>query len=400
MELPEEVCLILNQLNKNGYEAFIVGGCVRDSLLGKKPTDFDIATSASPHNVKVLFKRTVDTGIRHGTVTVLIGKCSVEVTTYRIDGEYIDNRHPENVVFTSELKDDLMRRDFTINAMAYHPKLGYVDYHDGKSDLINKIIRGVGDPKIRFEEDALRMLRGIRFAAALGFEVEYSTKEAIFEKAPLIKNISSERIRDEFLKIITAPFPTALETLTDSKLLYYYSSELHEYCEKNITQIITSLTKSEKNLVYCLVIFFMYARPELIETTLLKLRIDKKTAKEVMMLCIWFNKPVPKNKYETRKALSAIGIESFKKLITLKQTVTGENLSLNYDMLKSVISNGDCFTLKELAINGSDLIVLGAKSIEIGSMLAELLNLVMENPEINKKDILLEKAKKLIQRGI
>lgn len=393
MELPYEVSSIIEKLNKKGYEAFVVGGCVRDWLLGKKPTDFDIATSASPQDVKALFSRTVDTGIKHGTVTILMGNRTVEVTTYRIDGEYKDNRHPENVIFTHDLREDLMRRDFTINAMAYHPELGIVDLFGGREDILNKIIRGVGDPVKRFEEDALRMLRGIRFAAMLGFKIEDNTWNAIFIKSQLIKNISCERIRDEFLKIILAPYPDAIKLLADSRLLYYFSPVLQTYIEGNLKKIIYSINTCKNDLIYRIVAFFMRMEIDDAKEIFLKLRFDNKTITEVITILSYIKKPIPDDLYETRRTLSLIGVDTYIKLLYLKQALYGNNCDKNYSMLESVISSGDCFTLKSLSVNGSDLLKLGFKGVEIGNCLTYLLNYVMHNPDANKKEILLNKIK-------
>ena len=190
IDLPEDVKFVINQIEKNGHSAYAVGGCVRDTLLNKKPQDWDITTSALPTQVKSFFRRTIDTGIEHGTVTVMIDKTGYEVTTYRIDGEYKDGRHPESVEFSVRLSDDLSRRDFTINAMAYNETDGLVDEFGGITDLNNKIIRCVGVAKDRFSEDALRMMRAIRFSAQLGFDIEDSTMKAIYELAPTINKIS------------------------------------------------------------------------------------------------------------------------------------------------------------------------------------------------------------------
>ncbi len=207
MKLPNNVQYILEKFNSNGFEAFIVGGCVRDSLLNKKPQDYDITTNAFPEKIEELFDKTIPTGIKHGTVTVLIDKNPYEVTTYRVDGEYLNNRKPKDVKFVSNIEEDLSRRDFTINAMAYSPYLGFKDCFNGKEDLKNKLIRCVGDPDKRFSEDALRMLRAIRFSCQLNFKIEKLTAESIRKNFKLIKNISMERIQSEFTKIILSNDP-------------------------------------------------------------------------------------------------------------------------------------------------------------------------------------------------
>ena len=207
IKLPEKVNQIIHTLQQHGYEAYAVGGCVRDSLLGRTPDDWDITTSATPMETKSLFARTFDTGIEHGTITVLIEKEAFEVTTYRVDGKYEDNRHPSEVTFTRCLEEDLLRRDFTINAMAYNDEEGLVDIFGGMCDLEHKIIRCVGDARARFGEDALRILRAVRFAAQLGFTIEEETKCAIRELSFTLDNISAERVQVELIKMLTSPNP-------------------------------------------------------------------------------------------------------------------------------------------------------------------------------------------------
>ena len=212
ISIPKNVKMIISILEKNGHEAFAVGGCIRDTILGRKPQDWDITTSALPCQVKELFHKTIDTGIEHGTVTVMMSRVGYEVTTYRIDGEYNDSRHPDSVEFTSNLIEDLRRRDFTINAMAYNPTVGLVDAFDGLGDIERKIIRCVGKPEERFGEDALRILRAVRFSAQLGFEIEEWTMKAIRKLANTLENISAERIRVELEKLIISNHPDKLIT--------------------------------------------------------------------------------------------------------------------------------------------------------------------------------------------
>ena len=212
IQLPEKVNIIIQTLQAHGYEAYAVGGCVRDSILGRVPDDWDITTSATPFETKELFARTFDTGIEHGTITVLLEKDAFEVTTYRVDGKYEDSRHPKEVTFTRSLREDLLRRDFTINAMAYNDTEGLVDIFGGIEDLQAKTIRCVGNAMERFSEDALRIMRAVRFAAQLGFEIEEETRKAITELAPTLINISAERIQVELIKMLVSPNPGLLRT--------------------------------------------------------------------------------------------------------------------------------------------------------------------------------------------
>ena len=216
IDIPDKVDYIINKLIEHGYEAYAVGGCVRDSILGRIPGDWDITTSASPYEVKEIFRRTIDTGIQHGTVTIMIDKEGFEVTTYRLDGEYEDNRHPKQVEFTKSLEEDLKRRDFTINAMAYNRKDGMVDLFDGCGDLERKVIRCVGSPEERFQEDALRILRAVRFSAQLNFEIEAETKKAIIKKKPNLASISAERVREELNKLLLSAYPNRLKVLYET----------------------------------------------------------------------------------------------------------------------------------------------------------------------------------------
>lgn len=242
IKLPEAVREIIGCLENAGHEAYAVGGCVRDTLLGRKPEDWDITTSAKPPEIKQFFKRTIDTGIQHGTVTVLINHVGYEVTTYRIDGEYEDNRHPKQVEFTGNLTEDLQRRDFTINAMAYNERTGLVDAFDGVGDLTRGVIRCVGNPGMRFDEDALRMLRAVRFSGQLGFSIDGQTREAIIERAHHLKKISAERIRVELTKLLVSGGAGQLHEAVTTGMTAYFLPELDGmmHCEqKNPHHIFT-----------------------------------------------------------------------------------------------------------------------------------------------------------------
>lgn len=221
--VPQAVEEIIGKLNSHGFEAYAVGGCVRDSLLGRKPGDWDITTSATPQQVKALFHRTIDTGILHGTVTIMKNHVGYEVTTYRVDGEYEDGRHPKSVEFTQDLKEDLCRRDFTVNAMAYSHETGVVDIFGGMEDLRRGVIRCVGNPKDRFSEDALRILRAIRFSAQLGFAIEEKTRAAIGEIAPNLLKVSKERIQAELTKLLLSPHPEKIREVYQTGISPYVS---------------------------------------------------------------------------------------------------------------------------------------------------------------------------------
>ena len=231
MKLPEHVNRIIHRLQKEGYDAYAVGGCVRDTLLGREPKDWDITTSARPEIVKSLFSHTIDTGIQHGTVTVMLDHVGYEVTTYRIDGEYEDSRHPKEVIFTGNLVEDLKRRDFTINAMAYNDESGLVDAFEGEQDLKKGIIRCVGNPHDRFGEDALRMLRAVRFAAQLGFSIEERTKVAVADLAPTLAKVSAERIQMELVKLLTSANPQEMREVYELGLSRVFLPEFDRMME-------------------------------------------------------------------------------------------------------------------------------------------------------------------------
>ncbi len=252
--MPSEVSYVLDEIEKNGFESYIVGGCVRDSIMGKRPKDWDITTNATPEDIIKIFPKTFETGIEHGTVTVVVNKNNIEVTTYRIDGDYKDNRRPEEVCFTKSLEEDLKRRDFTMNAIAYNKT--YVDIFGGITDIKNKTIKGVGNPNVRFEEDALRMLRCIRFSASTGFEIEKNTYEAIFNKRHLLKNISVERIREEFTKLLIGEENSKIDLLIKTKLIKYYDENFYYYL-KNYKDLTTNLKKSPKELWALLCVVFL-----------------------------------------------------------------------------------------------------------------------------------------------
>lgn len=245
MNIPIQVRNIIETLENAGFEAFIVGGCVRDYLLGKTPKDWDITTSALPNETKSLFPHTYDTGIQHGTITIVIDKNNYEVTTYRIDGSYSDFRHPTEVIFTKKIDEDLSRRDFTMNAIAYNEKAGFCDPFCGREDISRKLIKGVGDPDKRFNEDALRMLRGVRFSAQLNFKIEEETFKSIKKNSALIKNISVERIREEFTKLLMSLNPEKIIELKETGLLEGF---LPIICEKVYegSEIVNTLTALSK----------------------------------------------------------------------------------------------------------------------------------------------------------
>jgi len=382
MQLPEQVKFIISELNKNGYEGYIVGGCVRDYLMGIPPHDYDITTSALPEEVKAIFPHTVDTGIEHGTVTVIIDKIGYELTTYRIDGEYKDNRHPEQVIFTDKLAGDLSRRDFTVNAIAYNDQRGYVDMFGGMEDIKKAIIKGVGEPSKRFQEDALRMMRALRFSAQLNFSIEENTMLALKENAQLIKNISIERIREEFFKLIISDHNERLDLLYESGMLPYFLPELKKIIEDNSISYTTINTLS-KDICVRLAYVFHTLDSDNVKKILHNFRTDNKTNKITSQLVKYIDFEIT-DKYSLRKLISILG-ENTEHEIEIMGAVKGIDTSKAKEMYSEIISAGDCCNLKSLAINGNDLKELGIDhGKEVGEYLAKALDFVLKNPHNNQ----------------
>ncbi|MBE5948486.1 MAG: CCA tRNA nucleotidyltransferase [Lachnospiraceae bacterium] len=414
VEIPKKVEYIIEELGNNGFEAFAVGGCVRDTILGRNPQDWDVTTSASPMDVKRIFKRTIDTGIQHGTVTVMLDKEGFEITTYRIDGEYEDSRHPKEVTFTTNLTEDLKRRDFTINAMAYNPKSGIVDEFGGIEDLNNKIIRCVGVAKERFMEDALRILRAVRFSAQLGFEIEAETREAAKELAPTLKKISRERIQSELSKLVVSPHPDYVKELDNLSLnenIFEDRIIINEY-----TLRMLLVVRNDKVLRWT-ALLQEESTAERAKEILRGLKFDNYTINHVSRLTKWLRTEIAPDKASVRHAINQIGEDIFALLLEAKKAfyesmpylpvkagVYGIEEAEKADKLKlledvkglyeSVIENGDCVSLKQLAVGGNDIIKAGlAKGQGIGELLEYLLDIVLDDPTENERENLLRRAK-------
>lgn len=456
IEIPDKVEYILNRLLENGFEAYAVGGCVRDALLNRVPGDWDITTSAKPEQVKSLFKRTIDTGIQHGTVTVMLDKEGFEVTTYRIDGEYTDSRHPKSVEFTLNLVEDLKRRDFTINAMAYNHVTGIVDEFGGMEDLQRKRIVCVGNPKERFEEDALRMLRAIRFSGQLDFEIEEGTKNAIRELASTISNISAERIRVEMEKLLCSKNPEKFLLAYETGLANYFLPEfvtmmeteqenpnhkacVGEHCIQALcafcNEIVPSNQYQEQQISakdYACICWALllhdvgkpekktmgedgYAHfyghdkrgAEIAEKILKRLKCDNYTIDNVIHFIRWHDYRYELKNKAIRKALNKVGRESIYKLLFIqtadvlaqsmyKREEKIMRLEKAKEIVDRILENNEAITLKDLKVNGKDLMEAGIKpGKEMGTILNNLLELVLDNPENNEKDFLLNYAKTL-----
>lgn len=433
IQLPEKVNTIIQTLQEHGYEAYAVGGCVRDSLLGREPGDWDITTSASPDETKKLFARTVDTGIEHGTVTVLLGKEGFEVTTYRIDGKYEDSRHPTEVIFTRNLREDLLRRDFTINAMAYNDTEGIIDIFGGMDDLKRKIIRCVGNARERFGEDALRIMRGVRFAAQLGFSLEKETKEAMTELAPTLEKISAERIQTELVKLLVSDSPELIREAYhlgvtavilpefDEMMRTGQETKYHRYDVGEHTVQAVCNVPPDKVLRLTMLLHDV-AKPEMktvdadgtahfkghdirgeqkAKEILRRLKFDNDTIHKVTKLVRWHDYRMPAEKKNVRKAMSKISAELFPMYLLVKRAdilahsmyrreEELENLSGLQKCYEEIVADHECVSLKQLAVTGTDLIGIGMKpGKQIGEVLNELLRIVLEYPEFNNKEHLL-----------
>ncbi|MDO5349988.1 MAG: CCA tRNA nucleotidyltransferase [Lachnospiraceae bacterium] len=387
IEIPNAVEEIIGKLNRHGYEAFAVGGCVRDTILGRTPGDWDITTSASPYQVKELFRRTIDTGIQHGTVTIMKDHVGYEVTTYRIDGEYEDGRHPKSVVFTSSLKEDLRRRDFTINAMAYSHETGIVDEFGGMEDLAAGVIRCVGDPMDRFTEDALRILRAIRFSAQLNFSIEPKTRAAITAIAPNLSRVSKERVQVELTKLLLSDHPERMEEVYETGISPYVSEHFHQIDYHRLC--ISPKLPRQKHIRWAA---FLKDEDENAVVNILKdLKLDNDTIARVRMLNRWVGRRIPAEKIEIRRAMSQMEPSLFDDLLVLKQSVGEEGIEALERLTEEIRRAGDCVSLKELAVTGRDLLAAGMKpGKQVGETLNMLLELVLEQPEMNQKELLLE----------
>ena len=435
IQIPEKVNKIIHTLQEHGYEAYAVGGCVRDSFLGREPMDWDITTSAMPEETKALFPHTFDTGIEHGTITVLLDHEGFEVTTYRVDGKYEDSRHPKEVIFVRNLQEDLLRRDFTINAMAYNEKEGLVDIFGGMDDLRAGIIRCVGNAQARFSEDALRILRGIRFAAQLGFELEDETREGMRLLAPTLRKISAERIQVELVKTLTSSrpdllreawklgitkeflpeFDLAMETTQETVHHMYTVGEhiLHTLLEVRpdrilrLTMLLHDIGKPYMKTMDADGVAHFKGHPEksseLANEILHRLKFDNDTIRKVTKLVRYHDHRMPVTPAHVRRAVHEIGEDLFPLYLEGRRAdVAAQSMYQHKEkvadidgvekLYDEIMERKECVSLKMLAVTGKDLIAAGMKpGKEIGQMLEHFLDLVLEHPELNQKEELLKR---------
>lgn len=434
IDAPISVMKIIETLEQAGFEAYAVGGCVRDSLLGRNPSDWDITTSARPEQVKALFSHTIDTGIRHGTVTVMLEHVGYEVTTYRIDGEYEDSRHPKEVIFTPLLTEDLKRRDFTINAMAWNPRAGIIDEFGGMKDLDEGIIRCVGSPEERFSEDALRMMRAVRFSAQLGYEIEPATKAAIRKLAPNLTHVSAERIQVELVKLVESMHPDYLRVAYETGITRVVLPEFdlcmeteqhnpHHCYTVGEHMLHSMLAVSSNRYLRLAMLLHDIAKPEkkktdeqgidhfhghqeaseeMAKVILRRLKFDNETIRIVSRLIGFHDYRFPAERRSVRRAVWKVGEDLFPMLLQVKEADTmAQSLYEREEKLewiakveklyREILKDRECLSLKDLAVTGRDLIRAGcAPGPELGRILNEMLQDVLEHPEHNNKEYLLQ----------
>lgn len=434
MKLPENIITALEILAGSGFEAFVVGGCVRDMLMGKTPADYDITTNALPHQTAECFKdyRVIETGIKHGTVTVVIDDENIEITTYRVDGEYVDNRRPENVSFTASITEDLARRDFTMNAICYSPEKGIIDPFEGRKDIERGIIRCVGEPDKRFNEDGLRILRAIRFASQTGFEIDEETNKSIRKNKNLVKNISEERIFVEFKKLLRGK--NAHKVLSEYRdviavfipeilpMIDFEQNTKYHYLDV-YSHTLDALKNSQNSEIIRLAIFLHdIGKPnaffadedgtahfkghakigaEIARKILLRLKVDRFTTDTVTDLIEFHSEKITPDRVKLKRIISQKGFEFIRLLITLKRadasakapqfrntTEIEEAEKLVYE----IEEKKEPVFINDLAVTGNDMIELGLKGKSIGDMLEKLLIDVQSDENLNTREQLLKKA--------
>lgn len=440
MDMPKNVDIAINLLQSAGFEAYAVGGCVRDSLLGKTPNDWDITTSAKPEDMKSVFAdfHCIDTGIKHGTVTVVIDGEPLEITTFRLDGEYEDNRHPKSVTFTSDLGADLGRRDFTVNAMVYSKMTGTVDLFGGQNDLKNGIIRCVGDPDRRFNEDALRILRALRFASALDFEIEEKTAQSLLKNRALLGNISEERIAKELLKlvcgkgakrILTDFAPVLFEILPELQPMYKNSHDNPHHCYDiyEHTLIAVESIDPEPTLRFAMLLhdcgkpavkkfdengvahFYGHQRisAEISAQILARLKVSNKFRDEILFLVSNHDRwELYENTEKMPRYLSKFGLDGVLNLLkVMRADVLAQSPEYRYrldqiadaeEIAKNLAAQKPCLSLSELQINGRTLMDIGIpQGRKLGAVLAQLLDEVIDGVTKNTQEALTTRAREI-----
>ena len=416
LKLPSAVRQIIEVLENAGFEAYAVGGCVRDLMLGRTPQDYDITTNAVPGQVKALFRHTVDTGIEHGTVTVLLRGTGYEVTTYRVDGPYKDARHPSEVTFSAHLREDLQRRDFTINAMAYHPGRGLVDLFGGRDDLAGGIVRCVGTACERFGEDALRVLRAYRFAAQLSFSIEASTREAARVHAQSLALISAERIREEMTKLLISPHPEMIRALYEDGVTAVILPEF-DRCMASETVLRETACSAGEHTIRVLAasvpdktvrwaVLLGEMGEDAAADILARLKFDNRTSRDVVRLVHFHGCCPDAEESAVRQAAYEVGpglFPSFLQILAAEAEADDpsgvfglrKQIAQTQEIYRVVLERKDPLSVKELEINGNDLIAAGiAPGPDLGAALERAMRAVLEDPARNDKETLLRYIRK------
>ena len=442
ISLPDDVQYIISKFEDNGFEAYAVGGCVRDSLMGNKPKDWDVCTSALPEQMMVVFEneRIIETGLKHGTITILLNDLLYECTTYRVDGKYTDNRHPDEVKFVDVLKRDLARRDFTINAMAYNPKTGIVDYYTGQQDLVNEKIKCVGNPNKRFKEDALRIMRALRFASEIGFAIDNDTAQAMIDNKGLLQNISVERIAAELDRFILGKNTDVLmmnhheiftEVISELTPTIHFEQNTPYHCYDVFTHTIESVKNAPPDVKIKLTMllhdigkprcytedengdghFYGHAAvsAEMAEQILRRLKYDNDTIDTVKKLILYHDAEVQASNKNIKRWLNRIGVERLRQLLQVKRADAmaqapehGKQKQILLEkvnvMLDDILEQQQCFSLKDLSVNGRDMIKLGiVDGKQIGTTLSKLMDMVIDEELENEREILLEHAVEMLK---
>lgn len=436
IEMPIGAQRIISQLALCGFDSYVVGGCVRDSLLGFRPSDWDICTAATPDEVKACFpeRRIIDTGLKHGTVTVIMGGMPYEVTTFRVDGDYSDNRRPDSVEFVRDLHEDLARRDFTMNAIAYNDSVGIVDPFGGARAIAERRISCVGNPDDRFNEDALRILRALRFSATYGFEIDDATARAIHDNAALLTHISAERIQAELIKMLAGEnvlrtlldFPDVIATIIPEMepcIGFDQNNKYHQYTVyDHIAHAVDNYKGGDKIVKVALLLhdigkpqcysedengghFHGHGVPssEIAEKVLRRLRFDNDSVKKITELVLYHDATIDPTPRVVKRWLNKIGYDQFFRLMDIRladmqaHTINASRIRRRneaVDLALEIIRERQCFTLKDMAINGHDIMALGVpEGKQVGSLLLEALNAVLDGDLPNDKDILLQFVK-------
>ena len=379
-DLPQSIDFVLDTLNANGYSAYIVGGCVRDLLCGKIPHDYDITTSANPDAIISLFEKTAATGLKHGTVTVIVGKQQIEVTTFRTENGYSDSRHPDNIQFVTNVSDDLSRRDFTVNAMCYNRSEGIIDLFGGKEDIRNKILRTVGDAKTRFCEDALRIMRLFRFAATLEFSIEQNTFDTAIESAQLLENISAERIFCELKKAACGVAPQAISPILKT-------SALKNYCisSGDITPL-QNLENKESLRTFAL----LYSVSNNLEETLKRFKCSNKFKSYCQKMKHFTENIINSDKIGIKKALAFADTDTVTDAFFYYRDILKIDITQKLDILDNILKHGEPYLIRHLDITGDDIMSLGISGSKIADALNYLIDEVIINPELNQKEKLIK----------